>query len=141
MIRLWQDADLTKIARMHADCFIDAWSLDMLKGSFNGNGFYGALIEENGEIVCTICYLITFDEAELLSVVTKQSERGKGHAEKIMAFAETDLKEKGVNNVFLEVRESNVPAISLYKKFGFDEISKRKNYYGTETAVIMKKEL
>ena len=141
MIRLWQDADLTKIASMHADCFIDAWSLDMLKGSFNGNGFYGALIEENGEIVCTICYLITFDEAELLSVVTKQSERGKGHAEKIMAFAETDLKEKGVNNVFLEVRESNVPAISLYKKFGFDEISKRKNYYGTETAVIMKKEL
>ena len=141
MIRLWQDADLTKIARMHADCFIDAWSLDMLKGSFNGNGFYGALIEENGEIVCTICYLITFDEAELLSVVTKQSERGKGHAEKIMAFAETDLKGKGVNNFFLEVRESNVPAISLYKKFGFDEISKRKNYYGTETAVIMKKEL
>ena len=141
MIRLWQDADLTKIANMHADCFIDAWSLDMLKGSFNGNGFYGALIEKDSEIVCTICYLITFDEAELLSVVTKQSERGKGHADRLMAFAETDLKEKGVNNVFLEVRESNVPAISLYKKFGFDEISKRKNYYGTETAVIMKKEL
>lgn len=141
MIRLWQDADLTKIANMHADCFIDAWSLDMLKGSFNGNGFYGALIEEDGVIVCTICYLITFDEAELLSVVTKKSERGKGHADRLMAFAETDLKEKGVNNVFLEVRESNVPAISLYKKFGFDEISKRKNYYGNETAVIMKKEL
>ena len=141
MIRLWQDADLTKIANMHADCFIDAWSLDMLKGSFNGNGFYGALIEKDSEIVCTICYLITFDEAELLSVVTKQSERGKGHADRLMAFAETDLKEKGVNNVFLEVRESNVPAISLYKKFGFDEISKRKNYYGNETAVIMKKEL
>ena len=141
MIRLWESADLEKIANMHADCFIDAWSLDMLKGSFNGNGFYGALVEENGEVLATVCYLVTFSDAEMLSVVTKGSERGKGYANMLLSFAETDLKKAGVTSVFLEVRESNIPAISLYKKFGFSEISKRKNYYGEETAIILKKEL
>ncbi len=141
MIRLWERADLKKIASMHSACFIDAWSLEMLNGSFDGNNFYGALVEDKGEILATVCYLVTFEEAEMLSVVTKTSERGKGYAEKLLRFAETDLKKTGVNAVFLEVREGNTPAINLYKKAGFNEISKRKNYYGDETAVIMKKEL
>lgn len=141
MIRLWERADLKKIASMHSACFIDAWSFEMLNGSFDGDNFYGALVEDKGEILATVCYLVTFEDAEMLSVVTKTSERGKGYAEKLLRFAETDLKKAGVNAVFLEVREGNMPAINLYKKAGFNEISKRKNYYGDETAIIMKKEL
>jgi ribosomal-protein-alanine N-acetyltransferase len=45
------------------------------------------------------------------------------------------------NSIFLEVRESNSPAIGLYKKFGFVKISIRKNFYSfpDENAVVMQK--
>ena len=46
-----------------------------------------------------------------------------------------------INEIFLEVRESNIPAISLYEKFKFKKISIRKNFYSNpnENAVVMKK--
>ena len=47
----------------------------------------------------------------------------------------------GVNKIFLEVREKNAPAISLYIKNGFVKISERKNYYGDENAVVYIKEI
>ena len=41
---------------------------------------------------------------------------------------------------FLEVRESNVAAQTLYRKFGFVEVGRRKNYYANppETAIVMR---
>ena len=52
-----------------------------------------------------------------------------------------DCREKELKTLFLEVRESNYPAINLYEKSGFKEVSRRKNYYKDgETAIVMKKE-
>ena len=46
---------------------------------------------------------------------------------------------KGVSDITLEVRETNVPAISLYEKFGMTSVGIRKNYYqdNNENALIM----
>ena len=48
-----------------------------------------------------------------------------------------------INDIFLEVRESNSPAIGLYEKYGFKKISIRKNFYSNpdENAVVMIKKL
>ena len=73
-------------------------------------------------------------------MVTKQSARGKGVAKKLLSLALDNLKDSGINKIFLEVRESNFCAISLYNSLGFVKIAERKNYYGTETAIIMQKE-
>ena len=55
---------------------------------------------------------------------------------------ENYLKEKGVSKILLEVRSSNERAKALYKRAGFNEISKRKNYYdGIEDALIFLKEI
>ena len=40
-----------------------------------------------------------------------------------------DAKNEKLSSIFLEVRESNLPAIKLYEKFNFTQISIRKNYY------------
>ena len=49
---------------------------------------------------------------------------------------------KNVNELFLEVRVSNTPARSLYKKMGFEEVGVRKKYYeDTEDAIVMLKEI
>ena len=50
--------------------------------------------------------------------------------------------ERGVTNIFLEVRASNASAIHLYEKYGFRQISVRKGYYTKplEDALVMKRE-
>ncbi len=51
--------------------------------------------------------------------------------------------ESGIKKIFLEVRESNIPAISLYNGFGFKQVGMRKDYYEkpVENALLMLKEL
>ena len=46
-----------------------------------------------------------------------------------------------VQLITLEVRESNLPAIKLYEKFGFEIVNTRKKYYGEENAYLMGRRL
>ena len=43
--------------------------------------------------------------------------------------------------LFLEVRVDNLPAINLYNKLGFREINRRKNYYGDVDALVMERNI
>jgi len=80
------------------------------------------------------------DECELLSIAVQPVERGKGLAKTLMEYCCNELAKQGVKNFFLEVRESNFTAISLYKKLGYKKISERKKYYANgEAAIIMQK--
>jgi len=77
-------------------------------------------------------------ECELLSIAVEAAERGKGLAKMLMEYCCDELAKQGIENFFLEVRESNIAAISLYKKMGFEKIAERKKYYANgEAAVIM----
>jgi ribosomal-protein-alanine N-acetyltransferase len=73
-------------------------------------------------------------------VVDKEQRRagiGSSLLKKVFEEAQTD----GVKRVMLEVRESNLPAINLYRKFGFKDLSTRKKYYQDgENALVMEKE-
>ncbi|MDR2731772.1 MAG: GNAT family N-acetyltransferase [Fibromonadaceae bacterium] len=78
------------------------------------------------------------DECELLSIATDIAERGKGLAKMLMEFCHRELVGLGVKKFFLEVRENNSAAISLYRKFGYEKIAERKKYYADgETAIVM----
>jgi len=80
------------------------------------------------------------DECELLSIAVEPAERGKGLAKMLMEYCCNELAKQGAQKFFLEVRESNIPAISLYKKLGYKKISERKKYYmNGEAAIIMQK--
>ena len=80
------------------------------------------------------------DFADIESVFVNPNYRGKGIAKSLLTVLEKELKEVGIQNVLLEVRSSNLPALSLYKGFGFEEISVRKKYYPDgEDALVLKK--
>ena len=60
-----------------------------------------------------------------------------------LAFQESDFEHLPINKeIFLEVRESNKPALLFYKKERFEEIARRKAYYHApvEDAIVMKRE-
>jgi len=77
-------------------------------------------------------------ECELLSIAVNATERGKGYAKDLMEYSHKEFAKQGFKKCFLEVRENNVAAISLYKKFGYEKIAERKKYYADgECAVVM----
>ena len=74
------------------------------------------------------------DEAEILSVAVAKARRGRGVARDLLQLHLRRLAGDGVRAVFLEVDETNVPAIRLYRRAGFRDVGKRPNYYATPGA-------
>ena len=70
---------------------------------------------------------------------SKKNFRRKNVAENMLNKLFYECGKKGVSDITLEVRETNVPAISLYEKLGFEEAGIRKNFYEkpVENALIM----
>ena len=68
-------------------------------------------------------------DAQILNLCVDEGSRGLGFGEKIIDLLIEDIKSRGINEIYLEVRSSNIQAISLYKKKGFELIGVRQNYY------------
>ncbi len=82
------------------------------------------------------------DETEILSIGVVPAARRSGTASALLQIIEQDIKQLGVKTIFLEVDESNIPAIELYKKTGFFNVGRRPHYYDNgHDAIIMKKEI
>lgn len=83
------------------------------------------------------------DEGDLANIAVIPEMRRRGLGEALLTRLLSAAVEKGAQRIFLEVRESNESARGLYKKVGFEEIGKRRNYYVNprEDAVIMEKSL
>jgi ribosomal-protein-alanine N-acetyltransferase len=82
-------------------------------------------------------------EGEILNAAVARAHRRKGVGSKLLATALEEAKSQGVERVYLEVRESNVAAISFYARHGFANSGRRAKYYRdpTENAVVMEKKL
>lgn len=83
---------------------------------------------------------LLFDEAEIYSVAVDPSYQGRQVATRLVRLFIQHCENQGVNTVFLEVRESNIPARTFYEKLNFTKIGRRPNYYThpVEDAILMK---
>lgn len=100
------------------------------------------LVAEENEKVLGYCgILMAQDEGDITNVAVAKKRQNEGIGKRLVEELLKITKAIGVTQVFLEVRESNEPAIHLYKKLGFEEIGVRKNYYEapTEDAICMKR--
>ena len=142
VIRQWTKEDIGVIAEMERRCFHDAWTEEMLSDTLRYPIYNCFLAEEEGQ-VCGYCCLITVcEDAEVGNIAVDIPFRGQGIAQALMDAMHSRAKEKGATECFLEVRVSNAPAISLYKKFGYEGYGIRAKYYEDgEDALVMKKVL
>jgi [ribosomal protein S18]-alanine N-acetyltransferase len=83
------------------------------------------------------------DEAEILNIAVHPDFRRKGIASALLLAVLDKFRSASVARVFLELRESNLPARTLYQRHGFVPSGRRKCYYQhpTEDALCMHKEL
>jgi [ribosomal protein S18]-alanine N-acetyltransferase len=68
-------------------------------------------------------------ESELWHIAVRPGRRRQGVGRALLREACRRLSELGVHRLFLEVRESNLPAVELYYSFGFKLLGRRKDYY------------
>ena len=80
------------------------------------------------------------DEGEILNVAVDGAFRGRGVARSLIRHTLAHLARIGVESVFLEVRESNRAARTLYERLGFSEVGRRRGYYRKprEDAVLLR---
>lgn len=118
----------------------DFWNEKILKDEFyNENSEYFVVCEN--EIICGFAGLwFNIDEAHIMNIAVKKDFRKKGIGSELLKFLIDEAKNKEKICITLEVRDDNIPAIELYKKFDFDILGKRKKYYNNcNDAIIMTK--
>lgn len=94
----------------------------------------------DGETVAGFGILHCFgDEAEIFNLAVRPDRRGKGLGRMLLEELCRTADTGGVQNIYLEVRESNAAARGLYAKFGFRNVGRRKKYYDNprEDALLM----
>ena len=141
MIRLMQESDIDRVAEIERLVQTHPWSRQQFQESLTS---YQCTVYEQANQVVGFCILQpVLDEANSLLMAIHPSQQGKGLGYELLDYSIQLLKNNPIQ-IFLEVRESNIPAIRLYEKTDFHQIDLRKNYYpnldgSKEHAVIMVK--
>ena len=128
IIRKGTPADVGGIAEIETLCFAHPWSeTDLLDGFDNFTHYF---VAEAGDEILGYCGMqVIAGEGYITNVAVKPQHRKHGFGLKILEELLTFSEGEGLEFVTLEVRESNAPAINLYKKMGFEEVGKRPNFY------------
>lgn len=121
---------------------VDNFTYKLTKSKFSTNPYLKIITYvEKDKIIGFLLYSLIYDriEIEQFEVITK--ERGKGIGDKLLKYLIEKYKERDVKNITLEVKEDNIVAINLYKKYGFKNVSTREKYYDGINGLLMEKTL
>ena len=141
LIRNMTAEDIPAVVEIEKECFSLPWSEKSFAESIvREDTIFLVCEEKEGAIMGYIGMYLSFDEASITNVAVASQFRKRGCGKQLVIAAKTAAKEAGAESIFLEVRVSNVPAISLYKKQGFENLGIRKKFYEhpVEDAIIMK---
>ena len=118
----------------------EGWSADSFRSEVGKDNGIVLCYVDGDNIIALLSGYFAEGEGDITSVAVDENFRRMGLAQKLITEFISILPEN-TENIFLEVRENNVPAINLYRKCGFEKLSIRKNFYSnpTENAVVMVK--
>lgn len=138
-IRYMKKKDIKEILEIERQSFISPWSAPMFLESMSSPIYRNFVIEKDKSVIGYIMLYSVLDEAHITNFAIRPEYRKKGLGSRLLSFAIDYYKQRGVTDYFLEVREKNHEAISLYRSFDFLIVGKRKRYYSdtNEDALIM----
>lgn len=130
---------LDEVVRIEQKLFSMPWSkrgfLDSLQA--NNTIYLTALVDDTVVGYCGLLQVL--DEADITNVAVDEQFQRRGIARALLKELMVQAEKRGITALTLEVRKSNVPALTLYESMGFENCGTRKNFYEkpTEDAVIM----
>ena len=136
------ESHVKAVAELEKLCFSEPWSENSVASELNNKLALWLVAEEEGRVAGYIGSQTCGEESDVMNVAVHPDFRRRGIAEALINDLVAQLNAIGSHSLTLEVRASNVPAISLYEKLGFAEVGRRKNYYRNpkEDALILRKE-
>lgn len=127
--------DVAEIYKIENECFSTPWSENSIAESIENENTILYIAELDGKTAGYMGVQIFSGEGYVTNVATLKKFRRMGVAKALIK----EVMKNEMEFLTLEVRQSNIPAISLYKSLGFVEVGKRPRFYRepTEDAVLM----
>ena len=144
LVRPMQIEDLNEVLEIERASFSTPWSPQSFKAELTDNEYARYLcLELGGQVIGYMGLWFILDEGHITNIAIAPSFRGQHWGEFLMRAMMEKMADQGMERMTLEVRVSNSPAQSLYKRFGFATAGIRKGYYADtgEDALIMWAEL
>ncbi len=135
--------DIEEILDIETQSFSSPWTKAMFRQELDLEWSKVFLVKKSvgrlKEIVGYICFWLIIDEVHILNLATHPDCRRNGIATSLINSCLKSSILAGAKDITLEVRKSNLPAISLYRQFGFEVKGIRARYYSDnrEDAIIM----
>ncbi len=139
IIRRPRPEDFEAIVAIEQASFADAWEPENFYNLVTPPAEHCRVAERDGKLVGYWVGSRIDEEAELANLAVDPALRRSGVGARLLADFLDHVGALERTTVFLEVRVSNAPAIALYRRYGFAELSRRKAYYQKpeEDAAVM----
>ena len=130
--------DLQEIKNCLDTEYDNFWSYQTLESEINSESSIYIIIKNNQNLILGFTGIkVILDEAELMNIVVKKDFRNCGIGAILLKNIIKKARELEIKKIYLEVNDTNLPAINLYKKFNFKQIGIRKKYYGNNKGILM----
>lgn len=139
-IRLLTPVDIPQLCVIENTIAAYPWSVANFVSCF-GERYFSYGIFQQDKLQAYYVAQCVAGEAQLFNLGVALSAQRQGYAKQLLAHLIAECHNRSVIELWLEVRASNLPAISLYQSYGFIETGIRTNYYrnqhGAEDAILM----
>jgi ribosomal-protein-alanine N-acetyltransferase len=132
--------NLNDVVQLEGEIFSSPWPREAFLVELDlGDMCFGFVVKKNKRVIGYSISLLVLDEMHINNIAVTHSLHGLGIGATILWFILQVARTEKITHCFLEVRQSNVIAIQLYKKFGFEITGVRKDYYqpDNEDALLM----
>jgi ribosomal-protein-alanine N-acetyltransferase len=131
-IRRMKEEDLSRVLAIEALSFSNPWSDNTFRGEIQNTPVSSPFVvvrRPGEEVIAYIIFWQIRDDVQINNVAVHPDCRGLGLGEAMIRYAIAKVRLAGATFMTLEVRPSNTPALTLYRKLGFEIMGTRKNYY------------
>jgi ribosomal-protein-alanine N-acetyltransferase len=142
-LRLAVPSDLPTISAIEALSFANPWHPDTFRSLLTRDRVRVLVADRDGEVIGYSVLWWVMDQGELANLAVHRESQGQGVGSQLLERVISDARAEKVENLYLEVRESNRSARRLYDNRGFVQVSVRRGYYRNpiEDACVLVKTL
>ncbi len=144
LVRAMTHDDLSQVSDIERRSYDFPWSHGVFRDCLLA-GYQCIVLERDERVIGYGILSIAAGEAHILNLCVDPSRRAHGHGERLLDEILARSRAAGVEEIFLEVRPSNLTAIALYRKKGFYQVASRPQYYqarrGREDAAVLSKKI
>ncbi len=134
------ERDVDRVVELEASAFGSPWDAETFRRLLGRAGAELLVVEVNADIVAYAVLWCILDQGELANIAVDETWRRRGIGTRLLDTVLVRARERGVEDLFLEVRQSNTAARDLYLRHGFVSIGMRRNYYDSprEDACVLR---